>query len=483
MCCSADPSCCRQIFVLLVACLYALSAGVMVAFPSVLNPTIVSPNSTDIKATSSQASWIASINGISGIASFFILSPIFQAFGRKVANITLNVILFVGWVTLYMASSVPMLFLGRAIQGLCIGGVFINGVTLSEYSSPQRRGYFMTIKKVLVGFGSLTCHSLALIFSWRQIAAISIIPVAIAIILILLWPESPAFLAMKGRFEECEKAFVWLYGSSLRSKKELKELIKAQADRLEREKTSNNQSKIRNLLKTLRKKEILKACLIVTLLTLCIDSCGRYFLITYITQILVEITGDQSIAMYCSVASDALLISALTISCAIIRAFNRRTLLFSFGSLTVVLMFIICLIVVLKSQYNILADVSWVTPFLILLHTFIAHVGIIPVAFAISSEIFPLEHRGLCSCISGVVFTMFYAGTLKMTPIMIEYTGISGTYAIYACIVIICLAILYVILPETKDKTLQEIEDEMRGKDRSEVHKDMLPERDTLIKL
>ncbi|CAK1595532.1 unnamed protein product [Parnassius mnemosyne] len=466
-----------QIFILIPGCLHSIAMGFMVAFPAVLNPAILSPNSTDITATSAQASWIASTNGISGIFGFLIFSHIFQSFGRKMTGIGLNVILIVGWLTLSLANSITVLVFARAIQGLSIGGVFISSITICEYASPRRRGYFTTIKIISVGVGSLLCHSFAIFCTWRQIAAFCIIPTALAVIFILFWPESPSFLAMKGRFEDCEKAFTWLNGNSVESKRELKYLIKAQMRRHELIRKTEKISIVECFIKTLKNKEMQKACIISALLTLCIDSCGRYFLIAYITQILVEITGSKSIAIYCSIVSDLLLIFGLSISCIVIRKFKRRKLLFSLGTLTIAIMFIISIVAVLKSKYDILCQVPWLFPFVVLLHTFVAHIGLVPVSFAITAEVYPLEYKGICSCISGIVFTIFYALTLKLTPVMIEFIGVSGTYAVYALLVMFCLAILYFILPETKDKTLQEIEDEIRGIDRSDADKNLLPEK------
>ncbi|CAG5058228.1 unnamed protein product [Parnassius apollo] len=304
--CSADLSFWRQIFILIPACLHSVSAGFMLAFPAVLNPAILSPNSTDITATSDQASWIASSNGISGIVGFLILSPIFQSFGRKVVGIGLNVTMVVGWLTLYLANSITVLVLARAIHGLCVGGIFISAVTLSEYAHPCRRGYFTTLKKISLGVGSLACHSFAIICTWRQIAAFCIIPSALAAIFMLFWPESPAFLAMKGRFGESEKAFTWLNGNSVKSKREIKELLKSQMERQEVIKKSGKISIVNSFMKTIKNKEMQKSCFIVALVTLCIDACGRFFLLAYITQIFVEITGSKSIAMYCSIVSDLL---------------------------------------------------------------------------------------------------------------------------------------------------------------------------------
>ncbi|XP_072945966.1 facilitated trehalose transporter Tret1-like [Epargyreus clarus] len=473
MCTTADRYSRRQILVLSSGCFASFSAGIMLSFPSVLNPSIQSPNST-FHATSSQSSWIAASNGISGILGFFVLSPLFQMYGRKYINLGINVVQLIGWILFIFANSILELLFARLMQGFVVGSYFISAITVTEYCDPKRRGYFMTMKKISIALGSFACHSLALVFDWRQISMFAAGPVVLAGVMTLFWVESPAFLAMKGRFDECEKAFIWAKGNSPERLKELKDLIRAQSERLEKKKTSAKKPFfMTNILKKLMRKDFLKSFFIVALLTLAIDASGRYFLLAYLTQIMVEITGDKSIAMYCSIASDVLLISALSTSCILIRYFKRRTLLFTLGAFTNVLMFLVSFALVLKSHFNIATEVRWLVPSMILMHSFVSHVGLVPVAFAISAEIFPLEHKGYGSFTGGIVFTTFYALSLKVTPMMIESTGVAGTYAIYGICVTICLGLLYIILPETKDKTLQQIEDEIKNVKRS-VENDVL---------
>ncbi|XP_072946007.1 facilitated trehalose transporter Tret1-like isoform X2 [Epargyreus clarus] len=435
----------------------------MVSFPAVLNPSIMAPNGT-IHATSDEASWIAASNGITGIFGFFFLSPLFQKFGRKYVNFGVNVVQLIGWIIFVFADTILELLSARMMQGVVVGSYFITAITVTEYCDPKRRGYFMSMKKISQAMGSLACHSLALVVNWRYISAFAAVPLIISAIMILFWPESPAFLAMKGRFEECEKSFIWAHGNSIEKQKELKDLINAQAERLERKKNMpTKRLLLAKLFKKLIRKDFLKPFLIVSLLTIAIDASGRFFLLAYLTQIMIEITGDESIGMYCSVASDVLLICALSTSCILIRLFKRRTILFTLGAFAVTLMFLVSLALVIKSHFHIATEVRWLVPSIILMHSFVSHVGLVPTAFAISAEIFPLEHKGLGSFAGGIVFTTFYALSLKVTPIMIEDTGVSGTYALYGICVIVCLVLLYLILPETKDKTLQQIEDEIKG--------------------
>nr|XP_049705650.1 facilitated trehalose transporter Tret1 [Helicoverpa armigera] len=321
--CGGDLYFWRQAFILTTGLFYSASVGIMLANPSVLSPALVSSNGTDIKASSEQASWIAASNGFAGMFGFFILSPILQTFGRKVVHISCNLLLLIGWMIFPLANSIPLLYAARIVQGLAIGGIYINSMIICEYVDYKRRGYFLTLKKVSIAVGTLICHSMSLYWNWRQIATFGIIPPSIAVILTFFWPESPSFLAMKGRFEECEESFIWLNGRS-----NLKELHHLQLTQMETVKHGHSEKHY----KFLFRKEFIK----------------------------------------------------------------------------------------------------------------------------------PL-YKGIGSCISGVVFTLLYTLTLKLTPLLIDSIGVGGTYGVYGFSVCGCLVLLYFVVPETKDKTLQQIEDGIKG--------------------
>ncbi|XP_072945974.1 facilitated trehalose transporter Tret1-like [Epargyreus clarus] len=451
----------RQMLVLFASCLYSFAGGMIHAFPSVLNPE-VSRNSTEIKISSEELSWIAACYGISGIIGFVFLSPMFQIYGRQPTFITLNMCILVGWVILYFANSVTTLVIGRLAQGLSVGGVYFVGIILGETSYKKKRGYFMTIKKVSVAAGSLICHSLGIVYSWRLTALLGAITLTLSTILLLFCPESPSFLAMKGRFDESKKSFYWLFGKSPESQRELAEMLTAQIKSIESKRRENKKSLVLETMKTVLRKDFQRPFWIVAIATLAMDACGRFFLLAYITQIMIELTGNVSISMYCSVVADCVLILALFISCVVVKSFDRRTILFRLGSVSVGLMFLVSLAELLRANLDV-TSMKWVTSACILLHSFISNIGLIPLIFILTAEIYPLEYKGLGTFASGIMFSAFYALTIKISPILMETTGIGGTYAIFGLCVFVCLFILYLILPETKDRTLQEIENEIRG--------------------
>lgn len=142
----------------------------------------------------------------------------------------LEVIIALGWILLYFSRSVNALIVAKSVQGLSMAGIFVTGLTIAEFTSRKERGVFLTVMKIFLACGSLLCHSLALIWDWRRISSVAYVPNLLSLLLLILRPESPAYYAIKGRFEECEKTFLWYHGDTPESRQELKKLITAQTN-------------------------------------------------------------------------------------------------------------------------------------------------------------------------------------------------------------------------------------------------------------
>jgi major inositol transporter-like SP family MFS transporter len=108
--------------------------------------------------------------------------------------------------------------------------------------------------------------------------------------------------------------------------------------------------------------------------------------------------------------------------------------------------------------------------------TFLAFMqgAIAPVLWVMLSEIFPLRLRGLGMGIS-VFFlwiTNFFIGL--SFPVLLDKVGLSGTFLIFAAIGFVSLAFVNKYLPETKGRTLEELEHYFRTYDDRGVGKEVM---------
>ncbi|CAG9570238.1 unnamed protein product [Danaus chrysippus] len=270
--------------ILLTDVVCSISSGFLLAFPSVLNPAILSANSTDIKATTAQASSIAGSQGLAGAVGVILLPFCMTSIGRKSAHIVMNAFMGFGFLTIAVATNILYLYAGRIIQGIIFSGVYVVSIIVAEYSAPHRRGYFITLKMGSVAFGSLICHIMGIYCTWRQCAFFAMFPNIVAIIMTLFWPESPFYLAMKGRYDECKKSYEWLFGDDAEQTKHLKDIISAQMERRSEEKHKNQ---LKTTITKMFRKDYVIPFLVVNLLTLIIDCSGRsYNCIVYIKGII-----------------------------------------------------------------------------------------------------------------------------------------------------------------------------------------------------
>lgn len=401
----------------------------------------------------------ASSNGFAGVIGFLIIPPIMQTFGRKTVIVAINAFLLIGWLTFVFANNVEALFVARVTQGVTVGGFLVTSMIVSEYASPARRGYFLVLKKLSLSAGVLICHLTSIFWNWRQISGLAGFINLLCIVLTFFWVESPSHLAMKGRFDESEKSFVWLHGNDLQVKKELTMLISTQMERINKIPEKNS---VTMFLKQFLKRDFRKPFFIAMVLSLVIESSGRHYFSTYSIQILIKIIGDKSIALYLTLGVDCLTILALFISCFVIQRFKRRTLLFTFGSVGSLLLFIISLIILYNGSL-------WITSFLVLFFSVVSNIGVVPISFSMFGEIFPLEKKGTGAAVTGMMMSLLYAITLRVIPTSIKKLGLECTFSIFGFGILICLLILYFILPETKDKTLPQIESEIKGVKNSSV--------------
>ncbi|RHY31475.1 hypothetical protein DYB25_008097 [Aphanomyces astaci] len=140
----------------------------------------------------------------------FLFGCLADQFGRRPVFLWTMVVFLAGMVMCGLADSYGMLLTFRFVTGIGLGGELPVASTLVQELSPKAiRGRMVVL---LDGFWPVGCmFAVALAFelikviTWRQVFFVSTAPVLIAIILRVMIPESPKWLASVGRNQDANR--------------------------------------------------------------------------------------------------------------------------------------------------------------------------------------------------------------------------------------------------------------------------------------
>ncbi|CAH0598204.1 unnamed protein product [Chrysodeixis includens] len=218
------PPLMRQFLVAGSTHLAAFSAGGVVGYPGVLLHQLKA-NDSIIQLDLDNGSWIGSVHGIAGLPSIF-LPFLMQYRGRKIVFILSCIFIILGWTLTYTAQSVMSLIIAECFHGLGTNSLLaVSFLSVSEMVRPKYRNLCLVLYSTYQIFGISLVSILGGYLHWKTVGFVMGSPVLFALVLGLMWPESPSWLAYKGRLRECEAVFKMLRGTDEESRMELMALL------------------------------------------------------------------------------------------------------------------------------------------------------------------------------------------------------------------------------------------------------------------
>lgn len=351
-----------------------------------------------------------------------------------------------------------MLLGGRILQALSFGMLLpLRSVLIGEYTSPKNRGAFLTTVSFAQAFGIFFVHLVGSLLSWQQTALVCVFFPFASLLMTVYCPESPSFLAARGKYDECRKVHRWLRGTE--EDEDCEEMIQARIDYEKMEIRDNL-----NLWEVIKKKEFYKPIVLMTHAQAMMQFAGGSTMAAYSTIILGLILGSGANLHFWMIALDGQRIVSNAAAIYVINRCKRRTMMFSTGALCVLSHIAIAAYVYMKDNGILKYDALWLPVLLVNLHFFSVATGMVPMPNVIGGEVFPLQYRSIGSSIGVVAAALLTFLVLKTFPALLDSIGLHGTYLLYAGVLTYFLTVIWFLLPETKDRTLQQIEDEFRGR-------------------
>lgn len=117
---------------------------------------------------------------------------------------------------------------------------------------------------------------------------------------------------------------------------------------------------------------------------------------------------------------------------------------------------------------------SWVPTFLLIFFIFSATLGFLTLPFAMIGEIYPQRTRGFAAGLTICAGYFMSFINIKAYPMLVETLGNEYIFIFYGAVSLLGIVFVYLALPETKGKSLQEIENYFRGERKSEIDIEMM---------
>ncbi|XP_075986966.1 facilitated trehalose transporter Tret1-2 homolog isoform X2 [Anticarsia gemmatalis] len=399
-------------------------------------------------------SWIAAMAALPMAPGCLVSGWMMEKFGRRTSQYITCVPLLLGWIFIACSYNLGLMLIGRFFTGLCAGllGPLIP-VYIGETTEPKYRGFFLASVSLAIALGILVAHTIGTFMTWQWTAIICGTFPVLAILLLTFIPESPVWLVAQGRLEDGIKAFYWLRGYGDDAKMELKGI-------LDSKKSADNepQMSLKEKLISLKRPELIKPLFIMILFFMTCQFSGVNAVAFYSIEIVEKAVGkgiDHYLAM---LIIDSLRVVMSIVACVICKQYGRRPLCFISGIWTAMSMVGLSMFLYYKPE-----NMSWLPLICLMFYICAISIGLVPLPWIMCGEVFPSRLRGLGSGISSATTFVAFFIVVKTAPGMMTNFGEVVTFLTYGVIALIGTTVMYFILPETKGKSLQEIEERFRN--------------------
>jgi SP family galactose:H+ symporter-like MFS transporter len=395
--------------------------------------------------------WLVSITLLGAMVGVVFAGVIADRFGRRMALLLPAFLFILGSFIVIGMDNLTVFFTGRFITGLAVGLVSMTSpLYLAEIAPTSQRGRFVCLHQVVVTIGVLLAYLVNLRYGqhgdWKTMFGLALIPSILMFICMLFVCESPSWLLSKGLIDSAVRAF-----TKLRTDKSWQQHMVAAS-------TFTAHDNTQSLLKMFFKSKVRYILILGIVLNMFQQITGINTIIYYAPSIF-ELAGftSDSFAKMAAVALGSANVMATLISVWLIEKMGRRKLLIASAIGMGLSMQIVALFFFFASP-----DVAFASFYSILAFVAFFAIGLGPVTVVLVSELYPLSIRGRAmSVVTAANWFFNYLISLVFLD-LVSLLEIKGVFQMYA--IIACLALIFICtyLPETKGKSLEEIESSMK---------------------
>lgn len=394
--------------------------------------------------------WAASSALIGCIFGAMLAGIIGDRFGRKKALLLCAVLFTVSAVGSAIPRTLTFFVWARFIGGLGVGGAsMLSPMYIAEIAPEKIRGRLVSIYQLAIASGILIAFLINMLiqrmgdtawntdFGWRWMFGSEVIPAVIFGLVLLIVPESPRWLMKMGRRSEAMAILARITGQT-HAEFEVAQI---------QESLSHEEGKFSELFTSgYRMALIVGVCLAIFQ-----QLCGIQVVMYYSTKIMKSVGSSMDAAFTATVVMGVVMVLFTFVAIWLVDKVGRRVLLITGTAIQ-------CVSLTTFGFLLYFGGHPYVLLFFLLIFVASFAAGMGPVMWIVVSEIFPNKVRGRAMSVTTLtLWAVCYAMT-QTFPVLLEKAGGANTFWIYAVSSLLSMLFVARFVPETKGRTLEEIE-------------------------
>ncbi|KAF5285982.1 hypothetical protein FQR65_LT12979 [Abscondita terminalis] len=436
-----------QYLLFCVGCLCTLQPGLNDGWSSFALPQLLSNTST-IPLTDDEGSWVALSFPMGTICGAILSALTIDVFGRKRMLLVGTLPLCGTWLIIGFARTLLELCAARCLAGICQGFILsCVPLYIAEVSDPKIRGFLLTGTSTAYIVGIFLVNLLGEFVTISQVAFISS-ALSLGVLFCLKIPESPYFYIVKEDFQKAKVNMeMFNKNADIESIRQALSEQKSDSGKWVEIFTDSSNRKSLGVVIVNRVFQLLTGTITIT-----------YYAQNVFQESKFDVNPIVFICIYY-----LLQIIVMIINAALIDKIGRRPLLLTSISTVTVSLSIISVYFSLKNMTEIqVTYYSWCPIFGLFLSIIGFALGLQNIPYMLAIEIFPLHVKGFAVALNNVLYGVLAVPVLKFFQFTKDEYGMHVPFIVFAVCSLCGIGFFSFCIPETKQKTLEDIEKNLR---------------------
>ena len=377
-----------------------------------------------------------------------------EKYGRKLVITSLSVPYFLSWIIILLAGSVGLLFLARFIGGVATGAsCVVIPMYIGEIAENSVRGSLGTLFQLMLTVGILYTYIFGAACNYTWLAILSgIIPIAFAA---SFWkmPESPAYLMKKYRTDDARKSLQFFRGPQYNVTREMQDM----------ENDINNSAEEKVSMKDLISDPGTRKALIVSLGLMVFQQLSGVNAVIFYTVTIFEAAGSTLDPNVATIIVGVVQIFFTLVAGLIVDRAGRRILLLTSGGVMCICLAVLGFYFRLKNRGDDVSNIGFIPLICVNVFIVVFSLGFGPIPWMMTGELFAANVKGTASSIAVCTnWTLVFVVTFTFEKFL-ETLGEDNTFYMFAVICGAAAIFIFLLVPETKGKSLAEIQQILKG--------------------